>query len=33
MISVGGTVQFTALGTYSDDSTQDLTTQVLWSSV
>ena len=27
-----GTAQFTATGTFSDSSTQDLTTQVSWSS-
>lgn len=29
---VGGTQQFTAMGTYSDGSTHDLTTSVSWSS-
>jgi hypothetical protein len=29
---VGTTVQFRAIGTYSDNSTQDLTNQVAWSS-
>ncbi len=29
---VGATVQFTATGTYSDNSTANLTTQVAWSS-
>ena len=31
-MTVGGTQQFTATGTYSDESTQDLTTQVTWAS-
>ncbi|MBL8726976.1 MAG: Ig-like domain-containing protein, partial [Planctomycetes bacterium] len=31
-ISVGATQQFTATGTYTDSSTQDLTTAVTWSS-
>jgi uncharacterized protein YjdB len=31
-ISVGGTRQLTATGTFSDNSTQDLTTQASWSS-
>ncbi|HET7200379.1 MAG TPA: PQQ-binding-like beta-propeller repeat protein [Burkholderiales bacterium] len=31
-IANGATVQLTATGTYSDSSTQDLTTQVTWSS-
>jgi hypothetical protein len=31
-IAKGTTVQFSAIGTYSDGSTQDLTTQVTWSS-
>jgi Bacterial Ig-like domain (group 2) len=31
-IGVGGTVQFTATGHFSDNSTQDQTTQVTWSS-
>ncbi|HYI93632.1 MAG TPA: DUF4082 domain-containing protein [Bryobacteraceae bacterium] len=31
-ILVGGTQQFTATGTYSDNSTQSLTNQVTWSS-
>jgi hypothetical protein len=31
-IMVGTTQQFTATGTYSDNSTQDVTTQVTWSS-
>ena len=31
-IANGTTVQLTATGTYSDNSTQDLTTQVTWSS-
>jgi hypothetical protein len=31
-IANGATVQLTATGTYSDNSPQDLTTQVLWSS-
>jgi hypothetical protein len=31
-VAAGGTVQFTATGTYSDASTQDLTGQVLWAS-
>jgi uncharacterized repeat protein (TIGR01451 family) len=31
-IVIGGTQQFTATGTYSDTSTQNLTTQVAWSS-
>jgi PKD repeat protein len=30
--TVGGTQQFTATGTYADGSTQDLTTQVAWTS-
>src|SRR5260370_1828368 len=29
---VGGTQQFTAIGHYSDTSTQDITTSVTWSS-
>src|SRR5260370_2727054 len=29
---VGGTQQFTAIGHYSDNSTQDITTSVTWSS-
>ena len=32
-ISVGGTEQFTATGTYSDSSTQNLTTTATWSSL
>jgi uncharacterized protein YjdB len=32
-IAKGTTQQFTAIGVYSDSSTQDLTTQVSWSSV
>ncbi len=32
-IAKGTTVQFTATGTYSDQSTQDLTQQVTWSTV
>ncbi|HEY0703080.1 MAG TPA: Ig-like domain-containing protein [Candidatus Acidoferrales bacterium] len=32
VITVGESQQFTATGTYDDLSTQDLTTQVLWSS-
>ncbi len=31
-IPSGGTQQFTATGTYSDDSTQNLTSQVTWTS-
>jgi plastocyanin len=31
-IAVGGTEQFTAMGVYSDQSTQDLTSQVTWAS-
>ena len=31
-LAVGTTQQFTATGTYSDTSTQDLTTQVTWAS-
>jgi len=31
-VPAGGTDQFTATGTYSDQSTQDLTTQVTWAS-
>jgi trimeric autotransporter adhesin len=31
-VSLGGTEQFTATGTYSDKSTQNLTTQVTWAS-
>ncbi len=31
-VSAGGTEQFTATGTYSDKSTQDLTSQVTWAS-
>ena len=31
-VPAGETVQFTATGTYSDNSTQDLTTQVTWDS-
>ena len=31
-IAVGATQQFTATGTYSDGSTQDLTSSVIWSS-
>ncbi|HVU15368.1 MAG TPA: DUF4082 domain-containing protein [Candidatus Didemnitutus sp.] len=31
-ITVGGTQQFSATGTYSDSSTQDLSSQVSWSS-
>jgi Domain of unknown function (DUF4082)/Bacterial Ig-like domain (group 2)/Putative Ig domain len=31
-VTVGGTQQFTATGTYSDASTQNLTTQVTWAS-
>ncbi|MGZ6005541.1 MAG: galactose oxidase-like domain-containing protein [Candidatus Saccharimonadales bacterium] len=31
-IAVGATQQFTATGTYSDSSTQDLTNQVAWTS-
>ena len=31
-IPTGGTQQFTATGTYSDQSTQNITTQVTWSS-
>ena len=31
-ISIGGSRQFTATGTYSDGSTQDLTSQVTWIS-
>lgn len=31
-VDVATTRQFTAIGTYSDSSTQDLTTQVTWSS-
>ncbi|MFC2022869.1 Ig-like domain-containing protein [Chloroflexota bacterium] len=32
-IAVGKTIQFTAMGTYSDGSTEDITSQVKWSSV
>jgi hypothetical protein len=32
MLPAGETVQFTATGTYSDGSTQDLTTQVTWGA-
>ena len=32
MAVVGTTVQFRAIGTYSDYSTQDLSNQVAWSS-
>jgi hypothetical protein len=32
IISKGGTQQFTALGTYSDSTTQDLTASAIWSS-
>src|SRR5262249_32916549 len=31
-VTVGGTQQFTATGTYSDGSTQNLTSQVTWAS-
>jgi uncharacterized protein YjdB len=31
-ITAGGTEQFTATGSYSDNSTQDLTSQVTWAS-
>jgi uncharacterized protein YjdB len=31
-VNVGGTQQFTATGTYQDNSTQNITTQVTWSS-
>ena len=31
-IQTGATQQFTATGTYSDDSTQNLTSQVTWAS-
>jgi hypothetical protein len=31
-VAVGDTVQFTATGSYTDSSTQDLTTQVMWAS-
>jgi PKD repeat protein len=31
-VTVGGTQQFTATGTYADSSTQNLTNQVTWSS-
>ena len=31
-IAIGGTQQFTAMGTYSDGSTQNITSQVTWSS-
>ena len=31
-IAVGQTVQFTATGTYSDNTTQNLTTKVVWTS-
>jgi trimeric autotransporter adhesin len=31
-IAAGTTLQFTAIGTYSDSSTQDLTTQASWAS-
>src|SRR5262249_22191033 len=31
-VTVGGTQQLTATGTYSDNSTKDLTTQVTWTS-
>lgn len=32
VLAVGGTQQFTATGTYSDNSTQDLTSSVVWAS-
>ena len=32
-IVLGGTEQFTAIGTYSDNSTKDITTSVTWSSL
>jgi 6-phosphogluconolactonase (cycloisomerase 2 family) len=31
-VNIGGTQQFTATGTYQDNSTQNITTQVTWSS-
>jgi hypothetical protein len=31
-ISLGGTQQFTATGTFSDGTTEDLTAQVTWTS-
>jgi hypothetical protein len=31
-IALGGTEQFTATGNFSDDSTEDLTDQVAWTS-
>ncbi|MGD0745759.1 MAG: N,N-dimethylformamidase beta subunit family domain-containing protein, partial [Verrucomicrobiota bacterium] len=31
-LTTGGTQQFTAIGTYSNSSTQDMTSQVTWSS-
>ena len=31
-VGVNGNVQFTATGIYTDDSTQDLTSQVTWGS-
>ena len=31
-INVGGNQQFTATGTYQDNSTQNVTSQVAWSS-
>jgi uncharacterized protein YjdB len=31
-VGVNGTIQFTAMGVFSDKSTQDLTTQATWSS-
>jgi uncharacterized protein YjdB len=31
-VNVGATQQFTATGTYEDNSTQDITAQVTWSS-
>ena len=32
-IGIGGTLQFTATGTYSDGSTADITSQVFWDSM
>lgn len=31
-VAAGRSVQYTAMGTYSDDSTQDITSEVTWSS-
>src|SRR6185436_4931602 len=32
-LAAGTTQQYTAIGTFTDGSTQDLTTQVVWSTV